>query len=209
MAPERLDVLSTLKEITGFLNIQSHHDSFRNLGAFRNLEVIGGRTLTEYFASLYIVKTSLTSLGLRSLRKISSGSVAILENEELCYAGDINWTQIMRSQVHNTLLQNNRDPGKCIAGGAVCDKQCSSEGCWGPGNKMCLSCRTYNVDEECVPSCDPNLGLYEAGKEFIPTLNILGQTTLTSMIGVFHMSKSSKFANHFFLRLLKQFSLHV
>merc|ERR1719295_1437065 len=52
----------------------------------------------------------------------------------------------------------------CIAGGAVCDKQCSSEGCWGPGNKMCLSCRTYNVDEECVPSCDPNLGLYEAGE---------------------------------------------
>ena len=96
MDPSRLEVFSTLKEITGFLNIQSHHENFRNLSAFRNLEVIGGRTLTEYFASLYIVKTSLTSLGLRSLRKISSGSVAILENEELCYASDINWTQIMR-----------------------------------------------------------------------------------------------------------------
>ena len=71
---------------------------------------------------------------------------------------------ICRSQVHNTLLQNNREPDKCSIAGAVCDKQCSSEGCWGPGNRMCLSCRTYNVDDECVPSCDPNLGLYEAGE---------------------------------------------
>ena len=54
MDPSRLEVLSTLKEVTGFLNIQSHHEKFRNLSAFRNLEVIGGRHLTEYFSSLYL-----------------------------------------------------------------------------------------------------------------------------------------------------------
>ena len=164
MDPSKLDVFLTLKEVTGFLNIQSSHDKFKNLSSFRNLEVIGGRTLTEYFASLYIVRTSLTSLGLRSLRKISSGSIAILENKDLCYASAINWNKIMRSQLHNTLLQNNKDPTQCNLNGYVCDNQCSTEGCWGPGNRMCLSCKAYKVDEECVPSCDPNLGLFEAGE---------------------------------------------
>ena len=27
---------------------------------------------------------------------------------------------------------------------------------------MCLSCKHYNVENECVGSCDPNLGLYKA-----------------------------------------------
>lgn len=55
--PDRLEVFSTLKEITGYLNIQGHHEQFKNLSYFRNLEVIGGRELKEnLFASLYIVK---------------------------------------------------------------------------------------------------------------------------------------------------------
>jgi len=55
--PDRLEVFSTLKEITGYLNIQGDHESFRNLSYFRNLEVIGGRELIEnLFASLYIIK---------------------------------------------------------------------------------------------------------------------------------------------------------
>jgi epidermal growth factor receptor len=86
MDPAKLENLSTIKEITGFLNIQAHNPKFKNLNAFQNLEVIGGRHLTEFFSSLYIVKTSLTSLDLRSLRKIRSGNVAILENNELCFA---------------------------------------------------------------------------------------------------------------------------
>ena len=68
MSPERLDVFSTLKEITGFINVQASHPEFKNLSYFRNLETIGGRQLTEYFSALYIVKTSLQSLNMRSLK---------------------------------------------------------------------------------------------------------------------------------------------
>ena len=106
MNPDKLEVFQTLKEVTGYINIQAHHPQFTNLSAFANLEIIGGRHLTEYFSALYIVKTSLESLNLRSLNRIRSGSVAILENNDLCYAEKINWQRIMKSQQHNTLLQN-------------------------------------------------------------------------------------------------------
>eukprot|EP00094_Tigriopus_californicus_P003834 TCALIF_03690-PA protein Name:"Similar to Egfr Epidermal growth factor receptor (Drosophila melanogaster)" AED:0.16 eAED:0.16 QI:552/0.71/0.75/1/0.71/0.75/8/642/992 len=155
--PAKLDVLSTLREVTGYLNIQAHHPNFKNLDAFRNLEIVGGRTLTEYFSSLYVVKTSLTSLNLKSLRKIRSGSVAILENQDLCFASKIKWQKIMKSPSHNTLLQNNKDPQMCITQGFDCDRQCSAEGCWGPGNKLCLSCKNYQVEDECVASLEGKL----------------------------------------------------
>lgn len=113
MHPDKLEVFSTLKEITGFLNIQGDHKDFENLSYFRNLEVIGGRTLTEYFASLYVVKTSLVSFGLSSLKKIYSGSIAILENKNLCYAQSINWTRIKKSSEHESLLSNNRNESEC------------------------------------------------------------------------------------------------
>ena len=58
MHPDRLEVFSTLKEVTGYINIQGYHEEFTNLSYFRNLEVIGGRQLMEIFASLYIVKVS-------------------------------------------------------------------------------------------------------------------------------------------------------
>ena len=145
MDPARLEALSTVNEITGYLNVQAHHDDFRTLDAFRNLKTIGGRQLTEYFSSLYVVKTSLTSLNLRSLRKIRSGSVAILENKELCFTSEIEWQRIMQSPSHNTLLQNNKDSQRCVGEGHVCHRQCSSEGCWGPGNKLCLSCDRFQV----------------------------------------------------------------
>ena len=37
MDPSRLVALSSLKEVTGFLNIQAHHPNFTSLDAFRNL----------------------------------------------------------------------------------------------------------------------------------------------------------------------------
>jgi epidermal growth factor receptor len=57
--PDRLEAFSSLKEITGYINIQGYHEHFTNLSYFRNLEVIHGRQLKEnYFASLYVVKVS-------------------------------------------------------------------------------------------------------------------------------------------------------
>lgn len=80
----------------------------------RNLETIGGRELTmNYFASLFIVKTSLKFLGLTSLKKIHSGSVAILENKNLCYTDGIDWKKIKKSLEHGTLLQNNKKYEDC------------------------------------------------------------------------------------------------
>ncbi|KPM07575.1 epidermal growth factor receptor-like protein 2 [Sarcoptes scabiei] len=111
--PDKLEVFSTLKEITGYINIQASHPDFKNLSYFRNLEVIGGRTLTEYFSAIYIVKTSLTSLGLRSLKRVDFGSVAILENKHLCFASKIAWKKVMNSLSHHILMQSNRDEAKC------------------------------------------------------------------------------------------------
>ena len=118
--------------------------------------------MTEYHSSFYIVKSSLVSLNMRSLKEIRSGAVAVLENQDLCYAQDIDWKRIMKSSHHNQLLQNNRPPQKCSSEGKLCDLQCSSDGCWGPGKGMCLACKNYAVESECVASCDPNLGLFKA-----------------------------------------------
>jgi len=164
MDPSRLEVFATLKEITGYLNVQADHDSFTDLSAFRNLEIIGGRTTFEYFSSLYIVKTSLTSLGLHSLRNIRSGGVSILENKHLCYASTIQWENIMKSPNHNTLLSANRKANECHKDGRTCDTQCSGDGCWGPGSDACLSCRGYQLEgeSECVAACRPEDGLFKA-----------------------------------------------
>ncbi|KAL2718533.1 epidermal growth factor receptor isoform X1 [Vespula squamosa] len=153
MHPDKLEVFSTLKEITGYLNIQGDHKDFTNLSYFRNLEVIGGRTLTEYFSSLYIVKTSLVSLGLSALKKIYSGAIAILENKKLCYAQSINWSRIKKSSEHDSLYLNNRNESDCKAENLVCDEQCSDEGCWGPGPAQCLSCRNFILGNDCLQDC--------------------------------------------------------
>lgn len=153
MHPDRLEVFSTLKEITGFINIQAYHDDFKNLSYFRNLEVIGGRTLHDYFSSLYIVKTSLESLELRSLKRINSGNVVILENKHLCFAGHINWSKIKKSSEHSSMLQNNSDLKSCKAKGLVCSKQCTEDGCWGPGADQCLACAHYRLGNTCLQNC--------------------------------------------------------
>lgn len=57
---------------------------------------------------------TLTSLGLRSLREISDGSVYISQNANLCYHHTVNWTQLFRGrrvQVNN--LNNNRPLADC------------------------------------------------------------------------------------------------
>ncbi|XP_039287405.1 epidermal growth factor receptor [Nilaparvata lugens] len=163
MHPDSLEVFSTLKEVTGYINIQGDHPDFTNLSYFRNLEVIGGRQLTEYFSSLYIVKTSLKSLGLRALKKVHSGSVAILENKNLCFAQGIDWNRIKKSHEHTTMLQNNKHDDQCKKEGLVCDVQCSLEGCWGPGPDQCLACKNYQLGTTCLEDCDAVAGMYKAG----------------------------------------------
>ncbi|KAL0280246.1 UNVERIFIED_CONTAM: hypothetical protein PYX00_001596 [Menopon gallinae] len=164
MHPDRLEVFSSLKEVTGYINIQGSHPDFKNLSYFRNLEIIGGRTLIEVY-SLYIVKTSLTSLGLQSLKKISSGGIGIAENSNLCFAEGIDWKTIRNSAALSTndFISRNRPQSKCAAEGLVCDPQCSSEGCWGPGPDQCLSCVNFKSGNECIENCSAVDGMYMAG----------------------------------------------
>ncbi|XP_026317728.1 epidermal growth factor receptor isoform X2 [Hyposmocoma kahamanoa] len=164
MEPDRLEVFSTVREVTGYLNVQAHHANFTSLSYFRNLEVIGGRQLVEnLFASLYIVKTSLTSLGLKSLKKVNSGAIAIIENRNLCFADKIAWYKLVKSKDHKQVIQKNGDPRTCEKANLVCDAQCSSDGCWGAGPDQCLSCQNFKLGETCIQNCSVQTGLYKAG----------------------------------------------
>lgn len=114
MEPDSLEVFSTVREVTGYLNVQAHHPNFTSLSYFRNLEVIGGRQLVEnLLASLYIVKTSLRSLGLKSLKKVNSGAIAIMENWNLCFADGIAWYKLVKNKDHKQAIQKNGDLRTC------------------------------------------------------------------------------------------------
>ncbi|EFA01355.2 epidermal growth factor receptor isoform X1 [Tribolium castaneum] len=165
MHPDRLEVFSTLKEVTGHINVQAYHSDFTNLSYFRNLEVIGGRSLSDYFTSLYIVKSSLKSLELRSLKRLNAGTVAILENTHLCFADNINWDKIRRSHEHVVMISNNSDPRLCKGNNLVCDSECSRDGCWGAGPDQCLSCAHFQLENEsrCIANCSVLPGIYQDG----------------------------------------------
>uniref|UniRef100_A0A182K8V6 receptor protein-tyrosine kinase n=1 Tax=Anopheles christyi TaxID=43041 RepID=A0A182K8V6_9DIPT len=159
--PERLEVFSTVKEITGFINIQAHHPNFTTLNYFRNLEVVGGRQLKEnLFASVYIVKTSLKSLELKSLKRVNSGSIVILENSDLCFVEDIDWSEIKKSSDHEVMVQKNRNATECHAEGMQCSEQCSKAGCWGKGPEQCLECKNVKYKGRCLDSCKSLPRLY-------------------------------------------------
>lgn len=59
--------------------------------------------------SLLVMKLPfITSLGLRSLREISAGSIYISGNKKLCYHTTVNWTQLFTSG-HTSQRQAARD----------------------------------------------------------------------------------------------------
>ncbi|XP_070693587.1 receptor tyrosine-protein kinase erbB-3a [Pempheris klunzingeri] len=163
--PEKLKIFNTVREITDILSIQSWPKSMSDLSVFSNLQTIQGRTLYKGVSSrrgysLLVMKIpSLTSLGLRSLRKINDGSVYITGNKRLCYHDTVNWTRIFssssrpqRRQKHID-IKENRPRNQCVNEGHVCDPLCSSDGCWGPGPNQCLSCKKYSRGGTCVPDC--------------------------------------------------------
>uniref|UniRef100_A0A663F8F3 Receptor protein-tyrosine kinase n=1 Tax=Aquila chrysaetos chrysaetos TaxID=223781 RepID=A0A663F8F3_AQUCH len=150
--PEKLNVFRTVREITGYLNIQSWPKHMHNFSVFSNLVTIGGRSLRGF--SLLIMKNeNVTSLGLRSLREVSAGRVYITENRRLCYLHTVQWTALSRRRA-DLDIRNNKPRSKCRElEGKVCDPLCSAEGCWGPGPAQCLSCRHYSRRGVCVPTC--------------------------------------------------------
>lgn len=162
LEPEKLKVFTTVKEITGILNIQSWPDELNDLSVFSSLTTIQGRSLhnTKRPFSLLVMKIpSLTSLGLRSLREISDGSVYISNNVNLCYHHTVDWIQIFtgsrrQRRRNNNDIKENKPQDQCEAEGHICDPLCSDAGCWGPGPEQCLSCRNHSRHGTCVAHCN-------------------------------------------------------
>ncbi|XP_062397230.1 receptor tyrosine-protein kinase erbB-3b [Sardina pilchardus] len=157
--PKKLQVFSTVTEITDTLNIQSWPESLSNLSVFSSLTTIQGRALHRPFALLVMKVDTLTSLGLSSLRTIAAGSVYIKDNANLCYHHTVDWTSLFSDErpakrLKANDIKNNKPAATCIAEGHVCDPLCSVAGCWGPGPNQCLSCRNYSRDGTCVAHCD-------------------------------------------------------
>ncbi|XP_073812361.1 epidermal growth factor receptor-like isoform X1 [Musca autumnalis] len=157
MHPDRMEVFSTVKEITGYLDIEGAHSDFKNLSYFRNLEVIHGRQVMDfYYASLSIVKTSLQSLELKSLKRINAGSVVIRYNYRMCYVNDIDWTKLQKSEGRGFVVEMNRNKEDCKKYGFVCSDQCNSSGCWGSGPDQCLECKNFEFYGTCIAGCFPH-----------------------------------------------------
>uniref|UniRef100_A0A674MMD0 Receptor protein-tyrosine kinase n=1 Tax=Takifugu rubripes TaxID=31033 RepID=A0A674MMD0_TAKRU len=157
--PEKLNVFRTVREITGFLNIQSWPDNMTDLSVFSNLATIGGRTLYRYIFTSVPSGSSqgISSLQLQSLREISAGNVHVADNSQLCYYNTINWTRLFRTAHQKALIRNNQSPEQCSKKRMVCDPLCSGAGCWGPGPDQCLSCKYFSRGRTCVDGCN----LYE------------------------------------------------
>ncbi|XP_078542411.1 receptor tyrosine-protein kinase erbB-3 isoform X2 [Lissotriton helveticus] len=156
--PEKLNVFRSVQEITGYLNIQAWPKNMTDLGVFANLTIIGGRSLYNRGFSLLVMKNkNMTSLGFRSLREISAGKVYITDNGQLCFYHTVRWSAIFRDRKQGTDIKNNRPEKECVAAGHICHPLCSTEGCWGPDQDQCVSCRNYSREGTCVATCN----LYE------------------------------------------------
>ncbi|XP_056144911.1 receptor tyrosine-protein kinase erbB-4-like [Lampris incognitus] len=155
--PEKLSVFRTVREITGFLNIQSWPENVTDLSVFSNLATIGGRALYSGISLLVLKQQGISSLQLQSLSEISAGDVHIADNRQLCYYSTVNWTSLFRAPNQKVFIRNNRSPQECSMENMVCDLLCSDAGCWGPGPDQCLSCRYFSRGRTCVDACN----LYE------------------------------------------------
>uniref|UniRef100_A0A8C1VAZ4 Receptor protein-tyrosine kinase n=1 Tax=Cyprinus carpio TaxID=7962 RepID=A0A8C1VAZ4_CYPCA len=152
--PEQLNVFRNVREITGYLNIQSWPENMTDLGVFSNLVTIGGRTLYSGISLLILKQRWISALKFQSLREISAGNVYMTNNSQLCFYNTVNWTSLFHTSTQRALIKNNRDPRECTQQRMVCDPLCSVAGCWGPGPDQCLSCKYFSRGRTCVKACN-------------------------------------------------------
>ncbi|XP_041119903.1 receptor tyrosine-protein kinase erbB-4-like isoform X3 [Polyodon spathula] len=155
--PDKLNVFRTVREITGYLNIQSWPRNMSDFSVFSNLATIGGRVLYSGISLLILKQQWISSLRLQSLQEISAGNIYLTDNHLLCYYHTVNWTSLFRTSLQKTIIRNNRNPSNCTAEKMMCDPLCSDHGCWGPGPDQCLFCRFFSRGRTCIESCN----LYE------------------------------------------------
>lgn len=154
MDPKELEILSTVEEVTGYIDIRASHPRLANLSFLGNLEVIGGESLTEHSSSVLITGTSLENLGLTSLRTVKAGHIRITDNTNLCYVENVRWGKIIEDSEERVHLMNNAEGRSCTAASSVCHEACSDDGCWGPGHDQCLSCKNFRLHSTCVENCN-------------------------------------------------------
>ncbi|XP_060900943.1 epidermal growth factor receptor [Labrus mixtus] len=153
MVPSQLDVFKTVKEITGYLWIQTWPENLTSLSPFENLEIIRGRT-KRGSRSVVITHLNIQSLGLRSLKEISDGDVVIIKNQNLCYTNKSHWKRLFKSESQTVTIEESADPATCAQRNNTCDRKCTEDGCWGPGPDMCVACRDFTREGSCVDSCN-------------------------------------------------------
>ncbi|KAH0626879.1 hypothetical protein JD844_002155 [Phrynosoma platyrhinos] len=109
--PQQLKIFENLKDLTGYLYIESWPETLSDLSPFQNLQVIRGRALYNGAYSLTLQHLNITSLGLRSLQEISSGMVLIHHNPNLCFIQSVPWGDIFRTP-RQTLFQYDNNPAE-------------------------------------------------------------------------------------------------
>lgn len=170
-----LNYLSTVKEITGYLTIQYSPPELEDLSFLSGLETIYGRnTLAGSHVSFSVLFSNMKSLKLPSLKNIKSNGVMIYNNPDLCFYDTVDWSKIIQDTravgadnfAKFVYLRDNKDQTQCRREGHVCDSRC--DGCWGPGNHQCQSCKSYTFrnatfDNLCIDSCSSLPMIYDAG----------------------------------------------
>uniref|UniRef100_A0A0F7Z597 Receptor protein-tyrosine kinase n=2 Tax=Crotalus adamanteus TaxID=8729 RepID=A0A0F7Z597_CROAD len=151
---EQLEVFVHLKDLTGFLYIESWPETLLDLSPFQNLQVIRGRALYNGAYSLMLQNLNISSLGLRSLQEISSGMVLIHHNPNLCFIQNVPWDDIFRNPRQKLFHNDNNSPEQCDLQGQVCYSLCSQGHCWGPGKSQCVSCSGFLRGKECIENCN-------------------------------------------------------
>lgn len=130
-------IFKNLREITGSLLVYDIK-LFSSLGQiFPNLRVIGGYNLIMDYALVVFENPTLTSLGLSKLRLIRNGGIAIIKNDNLCYAESINWGALLTEENKKHILVKNT---KSLFGGKKCSEIPDCE-----IDKSHNSCEKYSV----------------------------------------------------------------
>lgn len=163
MKMSQLSALETVQEVTDFVQIQANSNQFRSLSFLKNLRIIHGRKLDRGRASLQIFKTSLETLGFESLQEVRHGSIYIANNSRLCYANSIKWEKLRSRPEQKVIIEYNRDAGDCAQDNEVCNSECTDDGCWGPLEDQCISCRHFRLGKRCLRTCESLPGVYTSG----------------------------------------------
>ena len=66
--------------------------------------------------------------------------------------------------------------------GAVCHKECSSLGCWGPDNNHCLSCKKFQYGDLCLSNCTETPGLYQVNASTCDQCDVECKTSCTGAV---------------------------